>query len=464
MPGKILLVAIESNNYPGCGISLFDYGREMHYPRTGILLASCIETWGESYELQPVLLFLDGAIRNYLACSSGENDQSDIFEKILLNTLKEHDPLMVGIVAPYSHVANAAYRAAKIIRRINPEIPVITGGPHNSFIAPQLLVGEKPLFDAVILGPGEAKLKHIIENFNEPEKRFNFPGIATPEKPCVMSEEAMLNECGPIPKLNLNLFNPREYGFSVAMIMGGRGCHNACRYCLEQAYWRRSRIPFYNAINEMRHEIMELKRLGIFVGGCADSTFNTRHPGFQVFCEEVVALSPNPHKFVIQLNIDMIEKTACRFFAAAGGGVVQVGLESGVSGILAGMRKKKHRVESIKKRLALAKESGIRTLGYFLFGYPGETRDSLKHTLEFIQELCTENYLDYIEPFVFMPYPGLPMYNEPEKFGIIPRKNAWENWDKWERQGLPPYDLTGLSGAEIFAAWQDSKLLGHQGY
>lgn len=456
MTKKILLVAIESNNYLNTQLLFWNYGREIHYPRTGILLASCIQKWGAAQNITPVLLFLDGAVRNHRARFGLEIELNKVVQAVLSEAVNQHNPVMAGVVAPYSHVANTAALVAETIRKLSPEIPLITGGPHNSFLAPELLLGENPLFDAVVIGPGEAKLKHIISHFANPQKRFDFPGICTKTNPVPKAEEAFQNKCEDIPLLDLSLFNPQEYGFSRAMIMGGRGCPNACRYCLEHSYWRRAPVPFYQTVAAMRHEVDELKKYGIIICGCMDSTFDTGHPGFQVFCEEVIANAGGRFDFAVMMNLEKIKKEACQIFARTGGRRFMLGLESGDEQMRKTMKKKNYDPDYLKKQLGISREAGIKNLSFVLLGYPGETEDSLKRSLDFVQKLCEEGFIDEVEPFVFSPYPGLPMYTDPQRFGIIPKLPEWHNWDNWDRHNPPPYDLENLGGEKIFAAWKEA--------
>ena len=56
-------------------------------------------------------------------------------------------------------------------------------------------------------------------------------------------------------------------------------------------------------------------------------------------------------------------------------------------------------------------------------GLPGEEKDVVKKTLEFIDE--TEP--DLVTLSLFTPRPGTEVFNNPKKFGI---KNIGENWEK----------------------------------
>ena len=68
---------------------------------------------------------------------------------------------------------------------------------------------------------------------------------------------------------------------------------------------------------------------------------------------------------------------------------VSLGLESGSNIILKKMNKQ-YRTKDIRQVSALLKECGIRRMGLLLFGGPGETRETVQESLEFVDSLALE--------------------------------------------------------------------------
>jgi len=52
------------------------------------------------------------------------------------------------------------------------------------------------------------------------------------------------------------------------------------------------------------------------------------------------------------------------------------------------------------------RETGIKTCGFFIIGYPGETYDDMERTLEFANSLP----LDQRNIYIATPYPGTPLF------------------------------------------------------
>ena len=74
-----------------------------------------------------------------------------------------------------------------------------------------------------------------------------------------------------------------------------------------------------------------------------------------------------------------------------------------------------------------ARKAGIETLGYFMFGCPGETRSQMQETLEFALELKP----DYAHFAILTPFPGTPLYHEALKQG-------WFDEDYWQAYARSP--------------------------
>lgn len=448
---KALIIALESA-FPARkeDRSVWSAIRSLMFPRTSVLIATCTGYFGERSGWEAELFCLDSAVRREYYRSGCLESVAVILERIIRQKLAEAAYELVFIVCPYTVMANNAVNSARFIRQFSPDSCIVTGGPHATFMAPQLV--ETGLFDAVVMGPGEAKIKHIIEYFNTPH-RFSHPGICSRKKLRIFSEKALYNDCI-IPPLDLSFIDPADFDSSYAGVIAGRGCMNNCSYCIEGRYWSKSRIPYYDAAEQVRLELLQFASKGIPVRGILDSQINLDCCRFPAFCENAVAGSAKIKSFFICTHINHVSREGCRIFRGCGGGALMVGMESASREILNGMRKKLPVFSEIKKKLSIIREEGLSTLGFFMFGYPGETAESCTATLNMIEELVSEGLLSFVEPSIFVPYPGLPIYENPRKYGLNPRIEAWGKWENWARDVIPPYDLETISGEDIYHCWQ----------
>ena len=103
--------------------------------------------------------------------------------------------------------------------------------------------------------------------------------------------------------------------------------------------------------------------------------------------------------------------------------LVSFGVESGSQKILDAV-KKRTTVEQNEKAIKWAKEVGIPVSMSVIIGYPGETTDTLKQTLDFIRK--TEP--DYVYLCLATPYPGTELYSLLKELGWK-MSREWSHYD-----------------------------------
>ncbi|MCK5180524.1 MAG: radical SAM protein, partial [Candidatus Omnitrophica bacterium] len=91
-------------------------------------------------------------------------------------------------------------------------------------------------------------------------------------------------------------------------------------------------------------------------------------------------------------RIDTVDKELLRQMKLAGCRRIYFGLESGVQEILDKVSKGIS-LAQIKEVIKMCQELGIRSLGFFLIGAPGDTKDNVERTVAFAKELD----LDYVQ-------------------------------------------------------------------
>ena len=100
-------------------------------------------------------------------------------------------------------------------------------------------------------------------------------------------------------------------------------------------------------------------------------------------------------------RLDVIDRETLAQLKGAGCNLILFGIESGSDEILKRIDKKMTR-EMIRQKTALVHAAGIPWLGFFIMGYPGETREDILATLAFMREVNPS----YAEINIFNPLPG----------------------------------------------------------
>jgi radical SAM superfamily enzyme YgiQ (UPF0313 family) len=125
----------------------------------------------------------------------------------------------------------------------------------------------------------------------------------------------------------------------------------------------------------------------------------------------------------------------------AGGRLLIVGYESGDPQILKNI-KKGATVDMARRFTKNAHKLGLTIHADFIVGLPGESRESLRRTIDFAKEIDTET----IQVSIAHPYPGTEFYDHAEKNGLIQLGASMT--DEGGHQ-LPNIVYPGLDRAEL---------------
>jgi len=125
-------------------------------------------------------------------------------------------------------------------------------------------------------------------------------------------------------------------------------------------------------------------------------------------------------KWICQCRVDSVDEEMLKEMKEAGCHYMEFGVESGSQEMLDAM-KKGATLEAARNAFALCKKIGLKTQAYFLFGVPGENKETFRQTVEFAKELAP----DSAQFALAIPHPGTELYQVCEEKG-------WLKYDSWE--------------------------------
>jgi len=144
-------------------------------------------------------------------------------------------PNVVGItsIAP---LMSSALLSAKTAKEAIPDVKVIMGGPHATFMDEQIIANESAV-DLIVRGEGEQTLLEIAQNLDDKTKieqiqgityRENNDVIRTPNRPFIQNLDSL-----PRPAYHLfELDRYRLFGKRLLPIVTSRGCPFQCNFCV----------------------------------------------------------------------------------------------------------------------------------------------------------------------------------------------------------------------------------------
>ena len=194
-----------------------------------------------------------------------------------------------------------------------------------------------------------------------------------------------------------------RHGYYSMNMVTTRGCPYHCNWCAKPIWGQRynSRSP-ENVVAELKwlKETYHPDHIGF-----ADDIFGLKPAWIERFgrrVKEQDAVVP----FKCLLRADLVKPSVVEGLKAAGCRTVWMGAESGSQKILDAMDKGTS-VPQIYRARQLLGEAGIHVAFFLQFGYPGETRADVEHTLKMVREAMPDD----IGISVSYPLPGTKFYD-----------------------------------------------------
>lgn len=286
-------------------------------------------------------------------------------------------------------------------------IPIIVGGAHVS-LYPEETMSHKAI-DFAIIGEAELPLPEFVRAFKEKTSFHGLKSLGFRDNGKLIldrTRQAIENiDDVPLPARHLirnelyyNILTKRR---NFTAMMSTRGCPFRCTFCDQKTppYRLRTAKSFVEEIKLVYHEF------GVREFDIYDSTFTANRQRVIEICDLLVAEKMDIG-WTIRSTLMAITHEVLDALKRAGCHTIMYGVETSSEEILKQMRKK-IRPEVAWDRINYTHKIGIRTLGFFMFGYPGETKETIEDTIRFSLKLP----LDYAQYTVLVPFPDTEIYN-----------------------------------------------------
>ncbi len=195
--------------------------------------------------------------------------------------------------------------------------------------------------------------------------------------------------------------------FPVAPIVTSRGCPYPCTFCAAGSI--SGKKIRYRSLDNVIEEIKYLNRdFNVKEIHIEDDNFSMKKERAIEFSERMLSEGLGiTWAFPNGLRLDNLDLHTLKLMRKAGCYSLNLGVESGNDNMLLKIRKRITR-EEIKSRVRMVKDAGLDIGGFFIIGFPGETVEEIKDTINFAKELP----LDRIGISYFQPYPGTEEYKK----------------------------------------------------
>jgi anaerobic magnesium-protoporphyrin IX monomethyl ester cyclase len=350
--------------------------------------------------------------------------------------LEDYQPDIVGVTSVSMNYPVAS-DILKYCKSMDEEITTVIGGPHVTF-CPVETLDEAPWIDIVVRREGERTMLDIASG----KKLEDIDGIAFRSDGVKLTpERSLIEDLDGLPVPARHLFPLSKYhALNVhASVISGRGCPFKCIFCVgSKMGGRRAR---YRDPKLIVDEIEQALAQGFKEVNFEDDLLTLNHRHVHAICDEIQARGLT-FDWSAFSRVDTVNPELLRRMKEAGCTWLLYGVESGNQQVLDTINKK-ITLDKVREAVRMAKDAGIDILASFIFGLPGETRETIKESVQFGLELGTSYGFHVLSPF-----PGTEVRERADEFGIEILSNDWTKYDC----NRPVTRTAGAGPAEIAEA------------
>jgi hopanoid biosynthesis associated radical SAM protein HpnJ len=335
---------------------------------------------------------------------------------------------------------------ARRIKAQKPETVTIFTGPHVTILPEETLLATEGSVDIVCRGEFDYAVKELAEGASWERVAgisYRQAGAVrhTPDRPILTDLDALpfvsqiYQRDLPIDEYIIpHLRNP------YVSIYTSRGCPARCTFCLwpqtfsGQTMRTRSAENVYQEVKWIRDNLPQVRDISF-----DDDTFSADRKHARAVAEKIGPLGVS---WIINARANCDYDTL-KIMKDAGLHHVVVGYESGDEQILKNIKKGVSRPQA-EEFTRNCKKLGITIHGAFIMGLPGETRETIRNTIDYAKKLDLES----IQVSLASPYPGTEFFEQCRREGWLASETFLD--DTGHQSCVISYPH--LSNREIFEA------------
>jgi len=356
-------------------------------------------------------------------CTALDIDAAELFDRI---EAIEPDLIVIEVSTPSFNTDIGTIR--EIDRRT--DVPLVLVGTHATVFHHDVM-DEYPFVDAIARGEFEYTLRDAARSlrsgtgfagvagltYREPDGSV----VAGPDRPYIENLDEM-----PFPARDHfpwdKYHEPGYIALPWITMVSSRGCPNRCTFCnwpqtmYGHAYRTRSAE---NVVDEMEMCVRKYEPGEIFFD---DDTFTIGRSRVTAICAEIERRGLDV-LWTCMGRVDTVDAEVLARMRRAGCRKIKFGVETGSREVMdrCGKRIDLDRVPEV---FAAARSAGIEVHGTFMVGLPGETRETVRETIE----LACMLPMDTVQFSIATPFPGTAFFAECDRNGWLVTRD-WNHYD-----------------------------------
>jgi radical SAM superfamily enzyme YgiQ (UPF0313 family) len=177
-----------------------------------------------------------------------------------------------------------------------------------------------------------------------------------------------------------------------------------------------------------------------------DDTLTIRKKNLLQLCEMMIRAKWDI-EWRCTARVDTVDLELLQTMQRAGCRMVTYGVESGDPRILRNIRKNID-LEQVRDAFRLTRKANLQSMGLFMVGNLGETRESVQKTIDFIDVLGA----DFVSCSILTPYPGTEIYE-------IAKSKGWLRGEDWDKYVPTPHTIKNFKPVAVTESMGEEELL-----
>jgi radical SAM superfamily enzyme YgiQ (UPF0313 family) len=306
------------------------------------------------------------------------------------------------------------HRLGRVAREARPGAVILAGGAHPSADVEDTL--SNTAFDAAVLHEGERTLEDILTRIvaGAPWKGVNGIAYRTENTTHVNAPRAYIEDLDALPLPAWDLTDIDAYAKRRGMSLAGlrrympittsRGCPYKCTYCHDiQGKHFRAHSPEY--VLRMVDALREQWDVHDF--DITDDIFNFDPERMLAICDGFIARGDVHYTCPNGIRADRMTVEQADRMARAGAQYIAIAIETATKRLQKQIRKHL-RFDKVQPIISAFTERNVFTSGFFMVGFPSETEEELRATVNFA--VTSKLHAAYF--FVVTPFAGTEMHGD----------------------------------------------------
>jgi anaerobic magnesium-protoporphyrin IX monomethyl ester cyclase len=375
--------------------------------------------------------------------------------------VRSRKPDIIGIAGPFTCQIEHSLRVSALAKEVDSSILTVVGGPHVT-VVPKGFLEEAKDVDIAVTGEGEYAMRDIAQYFEGKKQLDEILGISYRKNGeiKVNSPRPFIKDLDELPypaydHVNMEQYlSPKKIGYrsfrerAISMITS-RGCPFNCCFCsvhLHMGRGFRAHSEKY-VLDHIQFVVDKFKVKNIFF---EDDNLTFDIPRFEAICDGLVSRkikvgweTPNGVRADC-LNLNLLKK-----MKKSGCQSVFFGVESGDQQVLDNVICKSLDLNRVVEVAKLCREIGLKTGGFYIIGFPGETKANMQRTVDFALELKRDFDVG-MHLFVATPSYGTRLYEQCKAKGYIKEDLGWNSFaEARQPKGMPLISTEDFTSEEV---------------